>query len=43
MVFKKDYEFDNVFYVFDEIYNNHHELHKYNPRTCNMIIEKMKC
>ena len=29
-----------MFYIFDKIENNHHELHKYNPTTSNMIIER---
>ena len=37
---KKDYGFDEVFNIFDEIDNNCHELHKYNPRISNMINRK---
>ena len=37
-MYKKDYGFDEVFNIFDEIDNNRHELH--NPRTSNMINRK---
>ena len=37
---KKDYGFDEVFNIFDEIDNNCHELRKYNPRISNMINRK---
>ena len=36
-VFKIDYAFDEAFNISDEIDDNHHELHKYNPRNSNMI------
>ena len=39
-VLKKDYGFDEVFNIFNKIDNNHHELHKYNPRTSYMINRK---
>ena len=37
---KKDYGFDKVFNIFDEIDNNCFELHKFNPRNLNMINRK---
>ena len=37
---KKDYGFDEVFNIFDEIDNNCPELRKYNPRISNMINRK---
>ena len=37
MFLKKNCGLDEVFNIFNEIDNNHHELCKYNPRTSNMI------
>ena len=39
-VLKKYYGFNEVFNIFDDIDNNHHKLHEYNPRTFNMIKRK---
>ena len=37
---KKDYGFDEVFNIFDEIDNKRNKLRKYNPRTNNKITIK---
>ena len=39
-VLKKDYGFDEVFNIFDEIDNNRYELYKYITWTSNMINRK---
>ena len=36
---KKDYEFDEVFNIFDELDDNRCYFHKYNPRTSNVITK----
>ena len=40
-VLKKDYRFNEVFNIFDEIDINRHQFRKYNPRTSNMIYRKI--
>ena len=37
---KKNYVFDEVLNIFDEVDNNRHELHKYNARVSNLINRK---
>ena len=42
MVLKKDYAFDKVSEIFEEIDNNSNKLNEYNPRTSDMINSKNK-
>ena len=42
MVFKKDYAFDKVSEIFEEIDNNCNKVNEYNPRTSDMINSKNK-